>query len=219
MRDQLENITCGTNPDAEHIQQRARFETALSSITDGVIVTDAEALITFMNPTAERLTGWTRKEALKRPLGEAFNIVDERMHAPAEGPVPRAIRDGAIIGLAGLTILLARDGTRWPIDDSATPIRDDTGQIIGVAIIFRAVTKRRRTEKRLEVSEVRYRRLFETAHDGILILDAYGSNFGRQPVSACSAAAAHGVFPGKRGQITMSLCSEGASLIMCCVSR
>ena len=168
----IDDVTGHRNTNAELAQQRAQFETALSSITDAVIVTDAEAKITFMNPTAEKLTGWPQKEALKKALEDIFIIVDERLHKPVEGPVPRAIRDGPITGLAGLTILLARDGTQRPIDDSATPIRDNAGKIIGVVLIFRATSKRRRTEKRMEISEVRYRRLFETAHDGILILDA-----------------------------------------------
>jgi PAS domain S-box-containing protein len=168
----IDDVTGHRNTDAELAQQRAQFETALSSIADAVIVTDAESIVTFMNPTAEKLTGWPQKDALKRPLDDIFNIVDERLHRPVERPVPRAIREGPITGLAGLTILLTRDGTQRPIEDSATPIRDNAGKIIGVVLIFRATSKRRRTEKRMEISEVRYRRLFETAHDGILILDA-----------------------------------------------
>jgi len=175
MREALENIddiTTNRSADAELARQRARFEAALSSVADAVIVTDANALITFMNPAAEKLTAWTQKEALTKPLGEVFHIVDEQLREPVEGPVPRAIREGPIIGLAGLSTLVARDGKQRPIDDSATPIRDSTGKIIGVVLTFRNITNRRRAERRLEVSEVRYRRLFETAHDGILILDA-----------------------------------------------
>jgi PAS domain S-box-containing protein len=168
----IEDITERRKLDSELAQQRAWFRTTLSSIGEAVIVTNTQALITFMNRTAEKLTGWTEKDALKKPLGEVFNIVDEQLRKPVEGPVPRVIRDGPIIGLAEHTILLARDGTQWPIDDSAAPIHDENAKIIGVVLIFRNITNRRRAEKRLEVSEVRYRRLFETAHDGILILDA-----------------------------------------------
>jgi PAS domain S-box-containing protein len=160
------------NAATETVRQRARFETALSNISDGVIVTDADALVTFMNPAAERLSGWTRKEALHKPVAAVFNIVDEHLRTPIESPVSRAIREGPIIGLAGLSILLARDGTQWPIDDSAAPIVDHSGTVIGVVLIFHNITTRRRALQRREVSEVRYRRLFETAHDGILILDA-----------------------------------------------
>jgi PAS domain S-box-containing protein len=168
----MEDVTGHRGADDELAQQCARFESALSSISDAVIVTDRKAMITFMNPTAEKLTGWTQNEALRKPLGAVFNIVDEQLHEPAEGPVPRAIREGPIVGLAGLSTLVARDGVLRPIDDRAIPIRDATGKITGVVVTFRNITKRRRAERRLQVSEVRYRRLFETAHDGILILDA-----------------------------------------------
>jgi PAS domain S-box-containing protein len=168
----IEDVTNQRNADAVLAQQRAWFETALSGISDAVIACDVEGHVTFMNPTAEKLTGWTQKDALGMPLAEVFNIVDEHLHGPVEGPVPRAIRAGTVTGLAGLTTLLSRNGTQRPIDDSATPIRDDTGKILGVVIHFRTITNRQRTARRLEVSEVRYRRLFETAHDGILILDA-----------------------------------------------
>jgi PAS domain S-box-containing protein len=168
----IDEIADPGNKLTELSEQRARFESTLHSVNDAVIVTDADARITFMNPTAERLTGWTKREALSRLLGEVFNIVDDRMHRPVECPVPRAIREGPIVELAGLTILISRGGVQWPIDDKAMPIRDDAGKIIGVAIIFHTTSNRRRTQKRLEISEVRYRRLFESAHDGILILDA-----------------------------------------------
>ena len=192
MRVPLKHITYAvqaSSSDAELILQRTRFEAALSSITHAVIVTDVKGLITFLNPTAEKLTGWTQEEALTKPLGEVFNIVDDQLHEPVEGPVPRAIREGPIVGLAGLSTLVAHDGTLRPIDDRAAPIRDQAGEIIGVVLTFRNVTKRRRAERRLRVSEVRYRRLFETAHDGILILDALtGKVLDVQSLHARSAA-------------------------------
>ena len=110
----------------------SRFESALSSIADAVIVTDEKATITFMNPKAEKLTGRKREEALGKPLGEVFIIVDDQLREPVESPVDRVIRQGAIVGLAGLSTLVARDGILCPIDDRATPIRDHTGKITGV---------------------------------------------------------------------------------------
>jgi PAS domain S-box-containing protein len=168
----IEDITGSKKCDAELIQQLAQFEAALSSIAAGVIVTDAYGMVTYMNPVAESLTGWNLKEAAQRPLGEIYNIVNERLRKPLESPVVRAIRDGPILGLAGLSILIARNGTQRPMEDSATPIRDSTGKAIGGVVIFSRITHRRQVAKRLERSEIRYRRLFETAHDGILILDA-----------------------------------------------
>jgi len=149
-----------------------RFRTTLASIGDAVIVTDPESRITFMNPTAERLTGWTQNDALQKHLTDIFNIVNEQSSRVVENPVVKAIRDGAIVGLANHTVLIARDGTEWPIDDSAAPIFNAAGRLVGVVLVFHDITNRRKAEHELEISEVRYRRLFETAHDGILILDA-----------------------------------------------
>jgi PAS domain S-box-containing protein len=144
----------------------------LASIGDAVIVTDPESRITFMNPTAEKLTGWSQSDAMQRHLTDVFNIVNEQSSRSVENPVVKAIRDGAIVGLANHTVLIARDGSEWPIDDSAAPILDAAGNIVGVVLVFHDISNRRAADHALEISEVRYRRLFETAHDGILILDA-----------------------------------------------
>jgi PAS domain S-box-containing protein len=131
---------------------------------DGVIVTDTESRITFMNPAAEKLTGWSQSEALQRNLNEIINIVSERSSQVVENTLARAIREGAVVGLANHTILIAQDGCEWPIDD--------TGQLVGVVLVFRDISNTRKEEQDLEISEVRYRPLFESAHDGILILDS-----------------------------------------------
>src|SRR5450432_434028 len=169
MSDQLRNKS---NADAELAEQRAWFETALASIADAVIITDVEGMVTYMCHTAQQLTGWSQKESLKKPVREIFNIVNESTRKPIEDLTSTGIRDGPIIDPVERMILLSRDGNEWPIDHSAGPIRDSTGKIIGVVLIFRNIINRRLAEKRLEISEIRYRRLFEAAHDGILILDA-----------------------------------------------
>jgi PAS domain S-box-containing protein len=165
--------TTGQKRMEEEVGESAtRFRTTLASIGDAVIVTDPDSRITFMNPTAERLTGWDQNDALQKQLTDIFNIVNEQSSRAVESPVTKAIRDGAIVGLANHTVLIARDGTEWPIDDSAAPIVDAAGRIVGVVLVFHDITNRRKAEHDLEISEIRYRRLFESAHDGILILDA-----------------------------------------------
>ncbi len=168
----IEDVTDRRRMRVELVEQRAWFETTLTSISDAVIVTNTKARINYMNPTAQLLTGWTQEQALGAPLAEVFNIVDEKLRQPVESPVDKAIREGAIVGLANHTVLIARDGSHMLIDDSAAPIRDKAGGLIGVVMVFHNVTHERRAKHQLEISEVRYRRLFETAHDGILILDA-----------------------------------------------
>jgi PAS domain S-box-containing protein len=124
-----------------------RWATTLASIGDGVIATDAIGRITFMNEVAEALTGWTLAEASARPMGEAFNIINEHTGKGADNPVDRVLREGAIIGLANHTILIRKDGLEIPIDDSAAPIRDSDGNAIGVVLVFRDITERKKMEQ------------------------------------------------------------------------
>jgi PAS domain S-box-containing protein len=121
----------------------------LASIGDAVITTDIEGRVTFLNSVAESLTGWTLAEANAQPLGTVFNIVNQTTRLPVESPSVRALRDGIVVGLANHTVLTARDGTERPIDDSAAPIRDETGLVSGVVLIFRDITERYRHEQEL----------------------------------------------------------------------
>jgi PAS domain S-box-containing protein len=123
----------------------------LSSIGDAVITTDSDGRLAFLNPVAERLTGWTCAEALGQPMDRVFVIVNEMTGLPVENPVTRALREGVVVGLANHTILIARDGTRRPIDDSAAPILDDTGHVFGAVLVFRDITERRRRERDVQL--------------------------------------------------------------------
>ena len=120
----------------------------ITSIGDGVIATDARGRVTFLNPVAQRLTGWTQDEAHGQPLETVFRIVNEATRQPVENPALRALREGQIVGLANHTLLIARDGTERPIDDSAAPIRDGDS-VTGAVLVFRDVTERRRLERQI----------------------------------------------------------------------
>ncbi len=112
----------------EALQKQSEWlRITLASIGDAVISTDAEGRVTFMNGVAEALTGWPQAEAVGRPLPDVFHIVNERTRQPVENPALRALREGTIVGLANHTVLIARDGTERPIDDSAAPMRDEAG--------------------------------------------------------------------------------------------
>ncbi|HEU4438068.1 MAG TPA: CHASE3 domain-containing protein [Methylomirabilota bacterium] len=134
--------------------ERERFRTTLTSIGDAVIVTDARGLITLLNPVARALTRWSG-EAIGRPLEEVFRIVNEATREPAENPVAKVIRHGRVVGLANHTVLIARDGTELPIDDSGAPIRDSRGRIVGVVLVFRDITERRQVERSAEDADRR----------------------------------------------------------------
>jgi PAS domain S-box-containing protein len=127
-------------------EQREWFETTLESIGDAVIATDARGRIVFMNPVAEHLTGWRMDAARDRMCTEVFNIVNEKTLHAVENPVKRVLQEGVVVGLANHTLLIAADGTERPIEDSGAPIRDREGRIVGVVLVFRDVTERRRAE-------------------------------------------------------------------------
>ena len=140
------------------------LRTTLASIGDAVISTDAASSITFMNGVAETLTGWSQVEGIGRPLPEVFHIVNEGTREVAENPVLRALREGAVIGLASHTILIARDGTERPIDHSAAPIQTETGESTGAVLVFRDTSSRKNAEEALALHAA----IIESSDDAII---------------------------------------------------
>jgi PAS domain S-box-containing protein len=156
-------------------EQLARRNEALQKVTfasmgDAAIITDNAARVTGLNPIASALCGWSEQDALGRPLDEVLKLVNETTRQPVENPVNKVIAHGHIVGLANHTILIARNGSERPIDDSAAPIRDDHGQIIGVVMVFRDVTQRRAAEIALE----RLAAIVESSDDAIIGKDLNG---------------------------------------------
>jgi PAS domain S-box-containing protein len=123
------------------------LSTTLASIGDGVIVTDAQGAVTFVNAEAERLTGWKSAEAQGQPLPGVFHIITENTRQPVENPVQQVLRHGNVVGLANHTLLVARDGHEIPIDDSAAPIRQQDGQLFGVVLVFRDFSEYRNAQQ------------------------------------------------------------------------
>ncbi|HJS25240.1 MAG TPA: PAS domain S-box protein, partial [Pyrinomonadaceae bacterium] len=137
--------------------------TTLASIGDGVILTDAEGRVTFLNTEAERLTGWANSEANEKPLHEVFQIINEETRATVENPVDKVMRLGGVVGLANHTILVSKDGREIPIDDSAAPIRQPGGPLFGVVLVFRDFTERKHAEEALREREERFHRMADSA--------------------------------------------------------
>ena len=132
---------------AEQIRIREeQFRTTLTSIGDAVITTDAEGRVTFVNKTAETVLGRKLAECIGWPLAEVFPIYNEQTGAVSENPVSRVIASGKVAGLANHTVLKRADGKEVPIEDSAAPIRDDRGQVCGVVLVFRDVTREREAQ-------------------------------------------------------------------------
>jgi PAS domain S-box-containing protein len=140
-------------------EQRDRLHVTLASIGDAVISTDAECRVDFLNPVARELIGWTTADATGRMLADVFRIVNEDTRHPVENPAVRALKEGVIVGLANHTILIAKDGSERPIDDSAAPIRDAQGRVVGSVLVFRDISGARSAQVALRESEGRFRQL------------------------------------------------------------
>ena len=134
-------------------EQKEWLDTTLRSIGDAVVATDTSGRIVFLNEIAATLLGYSSSEARDHPLSQVFPIFNEVTREPTEDPVAKVIRTGDIVGLANHTILCRRDGTEVAIDDSAAPIRNARGELIGVVLVFRDVTKQREMEAALRKSE------------------------------------------------------------------
>lgn len=146
----------------------------LESIGDAVVTTDVEGRVTSLNSVATSETGRNAEAARGRPADEILRLVDERTRDAVPSPVAQVLREGGVVGLANRTLLVRHDGSEHPIDGSAAPIRDRTGALIGVVIVFRDVTERRRTLERLRASEDELSDLFENANVGLRWLSPEG---------------------------------------------
>jgi PAS domain S-box-containing protein len=152
-------------------EQREVFRVTLRSIGDAVLTTDTEGRITYINEVAESLTGWSHTDALGQPLERVFQIINEVTRKPVESPATRALREGIVVGLANHTVLITKDGSECPIDDSAAPIRNEQGHVSGCVLIFRDVSAQRLIE-RDKANQLLTARLLasivETSNDAII---------------------------------------------------
>ena len=146
------------------LEERERYRVTLSSIGDAVVATDTDGRVTFLNSMAESLTGWSTPEAAARPLTDVFHIVNESTRREVENPALKALTNGAIVGLANHTVLISRDGTERPIDDSAAPIRDQNGAVAGAVLVFRDITARKQAEE----AQARLAAIVESSDDAIM---------------------------------------------------
>jgi diguanylate cyclase (GGDEF)-like protein/PAS domain S-box-containing protein len=125
----------------EMFEEKERAQVTLNSIGDGVLTTDLASNVTYMNPVAEKMTGWPVADALGRPLSEVFRIVDAGTRNTAANPALRAISGDRTVELAADCLLVRRDGSEAPIEDSAAPIHKSDGQAIGAVIVFHDVSQ------------------------------------------------------------------------------
>ncbi len=129
---------------AELAKQHELLRVTLQSIGDAVITTDGVGLVTWLNPVAERMTGWLNSEAVGRPIGQVFHIIHEETRKPSPSPVDACLSQGSIAALASRTALISRAGIEFGIEDSAAPIRNERGEVLGVVLVFHDVSEQRR---------------------------------------------------------------------------
>jgi PAS domain S-box-containing protein len=142
-----------TERSSELFESQQWFKTTLESIGDAVIACNERGAVTFMNAVSEKLTGWALADAAGKPLAKVFHIVNEQTRKVAENPVEKVRRLKQVVGLANHTMLIARDGREYVIDDSAAPIMSGDGKMIGVVLVFRDVTEERQVQAALVASE------------------------------------------------------------------
>ena len=154
----ISDITERKRAETAVFDEKEKAQVTLQSIGDAVITTDAEGRVEYLNPVAEDLTGWETREVKGKALSEAFNILNEATRQPVENPVSRALREGRVIAVADQTVLVNRRGQEIAIQDSAAPIRDRAGNMIGAVMVFHDVSKERRLRRALA---------YQASHDAL----------------------------------------------------
>ncbi|MET0119040.1 MAG: EAL domain-containing protein [Sedimenticola sp.] len=143
---------------AQLFEAKEHAEVTLHSIGDGVITTDNNGVIQYLNPVAETLTGWSLAEAKGKALDQVFHIVNEITGLPSPNPVTTCLREGRTIELENHTVLLSASGIQFAIEDSASPIRSRDGEILGAVLVFHDVTQARKMSRAME---------YQASHDSL----------------------------------------------------
>ncbi len=170
-----QDITARKEAEEALYREKELAQITLASIGDAMITTDEAGRVSYLNPVAERLTGWSSGDAKGRQHDEVFHIVSEQDRLRVDSPVDRVLRSGEITGLANNTVLIARDGREYSVEDSAAPIRSRNGRLIGVVLVFRDVSRARELAQHLSwqashdaLTELANRREFERLLAGLL---------------------------------------------------
>jgi PAS domain S-box-containing protein len=148
------------------------IQAALADIGIATVFTDARGHILFMNPVAESLTGWPLSEAAGQPVATVFRIENESSRRPVTDPVTEVLAAGAAVGLADHTVLIARDGKEWRIDNGAAPVRDTAGSVVGAVLVFCDVSECRRAVRGVEDARAFAEGIVETVREPLLVMEA-----------------------------------------------
>lgn len=176
MTEHLQEVTVSRDTLEQEIQERKQAEASLreqrewlrvtlNSIGDAVVATDAEGRVSFLNAVASALTGWSPEDAGGNRIQDVLKTEDEFSGKPAEDVVERVLTEGCVVNMANHTVLVRRDGSKIPIEDSAAPIQGEAGRLMGVVIVFHDVTEKRRAEQRLRDSSEKLRIVADFTYD------------------------------------------------------
>jgi PAS domain S-box-containing protein len=134
-------------------ESRESYRTTLTSLGDAVVAIDAAGNVSFLNPVAEKLTGWDHQAASGRPLREVLRIIDEKTRTELEDPIALVRRTQPVVNVSSHVALLSRSAQEYPIELTGSPILNDRDQLVGIVLVFRDITQRRQTEQTLRSSE------------------------------------------------------------------
>ncbi|MDH3337821.1 MAG: EAL domain-containing protein [Gammaproteobacteria bacterium] len=154
----ITDITERKRAETRVFEEKERAQITLQSIGDGVITTDADGRIDYINPVAQDLTGWDMRSARGKPINEIMTIINEHTRATVDNPVMRCLKEGRVISLEESSILIARNSEEVPVQDSAAPIRDRIGNVIGCVMVFHDVSKETRLFRQLS---------YQASHDSL----------------------------------------------------
>ena len=154
----ITDITDRKHAETRIFEEKERAQVTLQSIGDGVITTDSNGCVDYINPVAQDLTGWDMRGARRKPVTEIMTIINEHTRATVDNPVMRCLKEGRVVTLAENTILINKAGDEVPIQDSAAPIRDRIGNIIGSVMVFHDTSKESRLFRQLS---------YQASHDAV----------------------------------------------------
>jgi len=146
---QVQDISGRKSTEAALFAEQERARVTLNSIGDAVLTTDMKGNISYLNVVAEKMTGWSREEAAGRPLAEVFHILDGTTRQPSRSPTELALAENKTVGMAAGVVLVRRDGSELGIEDSAAPIHDRGGKVIGAVLVFHDVTASREVMEKM----------------------------------------------------------------------
>jgi len=170
----VNNLTLWKNTTQKLQEQEENLYVTLNSIGDGVIATNIKGNITFINPVAQRLTGYGEKESLSKNIKDVFNIINNETKEPIANPIFEVVKTSNKVGLSNHTVLVSNNGDKYHISHSAAPIKTEDGKMVGVVLVFQDITDSYYLQQKIIASEHLYKKLVNNSPTGIMLINSEG---------------------------------------------